>query len=308
MKQKKIVSRQTKDAWDAIPDDLKLKLVNENQPLQISFNGKTTVVSISDREGLIQGLTQANMAAKAGNAKVSEATKPMKKSGKTISRENEQAARRWLAKNLPTLSSEERTQFVEKLSRMGDNANKYWGSYREGVIQIQKNAPMGTIYHEAFHYVLNMVLSPEERQQILNIAKEEYGLNDNWMTEERLADDFRRYVMDENATGFTGKLRRFFRKLKDKITRYNRISDATINQLFWKINNGELAQKSIVVESFEDNQQAILREIRNVQKEKLSWRNLSASTKKALSSSGLSEAAYMQMSLEEKEQYVKCRG
>jgi hypothetical protein len=49
-------------------------------------------------------------------------------------------------------------------------------------------------------------------------------------------------------------------------------------------------------------------EIRNVQKEKLAWKNLSADTKKALSSSGLSEAAYMQMSLEEKDQYVKCRG
>jgi hypothetical protein len=96
--------------------------------------------------------------------------------------------------------------------------------------------------------------------------------------------------------------------LKDKMLRYNRISDATISQLFWKINNGELAQEAIQIESFEENQQRVLREIRNVQKEKLAWRNLSTDTKKALSSSGLSEAAYMQMSLEEKDQYVKCRG
>jgi hypothetical protein len=308
MKQKKIVDRQTKDAWAAIPDELKMKMVNEGQSLQLSFNGKTMVVSLSDREGLIQSLTQANMAAKAGNLTVSEAAKPMEKSGRTISKENEQAARRWLAKNLPTLSSEERTQFVEKLSRMGDDAGKYWGSYRSGVIQIQRNAPMGTVYHEAFHYVMDMVLSPEERQQILDIAKEEYGLNDNWIAEERLANDFRRYAMDENAEGFIGRMRRFFRKLMDKITRYNRISDATINQLFWKINNGELSQKAIQTESFEDNQQRVLREIRNVQKEKLSWRNLPSDTRKALSSSGLSEATYEQMSLEEKDQYVKCRG
>ena len=308
MKQKKIVGRQTKDAWAAIPDDLKMKLVNEGQSLQLSFNGKTMVVSLSDREGLIQGLTQANMAAKAGNMKVSEAAKPMEKSGTAIQKEKEQAARRWLAKNLPSLSSEERTQFVDKLSRMGNDAGKYWGSYRSGVIQIQNNAPMGTVYHEAFHYVLDMVLSPEERQQILDIAKEEYGLNDNWMAEEKLANDFRRYAMDENAEGFSGKLRRFFRKLMDKITRYNKISDATINQLFWKINNGELAQKAIQVESFEDNQQRVLREIRNVQKEKMAWRNLPTDTRKALLSSGLSEAVYEQMSLEEKNQYVKCRG
>jgi hypothetical protein len=51
MKQKKIVGRQTKDAWAAIPDDLKIKLVNEGQSLQLSFNEKTMVVSLSDREG-----------------------------------------------------------------------------------------------------------------------------------------------------------------------------------------------------------------------------------------------------------------
>lgn len=312
MKQKKIVGRQTKDAWDAIPDNLKLKLVNEGTSIMLAYKTgshyNSFIISLSNRENFIRILADANMAAKAGNLIVSEAAKPMEKSGATIQKENEQAARRWLAKNLPSLSSEERTQFVEKLSRMGNDGGKYWGSYRSGVIQIQKNAPMGTIYHEAFHYVLDMVLSPEERQQILDIAKEEYGLNDNWMAEERLANDFRRYAMDENAEGFTGKLRRFFRKLIDKITRYNRISDATINQLFWKINNGELAQKSMAAENFEDNQQRVLREIRNVQKEKLSWKNLSTDTKKALISSGLSEATYNGMSLEEKDQYVKCRG
>lgn len=312
MKQKKVVGRQTKDAWAAIPDNLKMKLVNEGAALIISYqvgsHQNAFQVSLSDRENLIRILTDANMAAKAGNMKVSEAAKPMEKSGTAIQKENEQAARRWLAKNLPSLSSEERTQFVDKLSRMGDDVGKYWGSYRSGIIQIQNNAPMGTVYHEAFHYVLDMVLSPEERQQVLDIAKEEYGLNDNWMAEERLANDFRRYSLDENAEGFTGKLRRFFRKLMDKITRYNRISDATINHLFWKINNGEMAQKSKIAESFEDNQQRVLREIRNVQKEKMAWRNLSADTRKALSSSGLSEAVYEQMSLEEKNQYVKCRG
>ena len=94
----------------------------------------------------------------------------------------------------------------------------------------------------------------------------------------------------------------------DKIRRYNRISDATINQLFWKINNGELAQRSIEAENFDDNQQRVLREIRNVQREKYAWVNLPSEVKGALKSSGLSEADYNKMSLEEKDQYVKCRG
>jgi hypothetical protein len=168
---------------------------------------------------------------------------------------------------------------------------------------------MGTVYHEAFHYVMDMILSPEEKSELINIAKQEYGMDlSDYAVEERLAGDFRKYAMDENATGISGKILKWLRKMKDRITRYNRISDTTINQLFWKINNGELANRAIQAESFEQNQQAVLREIRNIQKEKMSWKNLSADTREALKSSGLSEAAYNQMSLEEKQQYVKCRG
>jgi hypothetical protein len=307
MKQNTIVTRQNKDAWAAIPNDLKLKLVNEGASLTLTYKGNDYTISLSDKPNLIKVLNNANMAAKAGNMKVSEAVKPMKKKGITLSREKEREARKWLAKNLPSLSSEERTQFVEKIARAGENGDKIWGSYRAGVIEILKNAPMGTVYHEAFHYVLDIVLSSGERQEILNIAKEEYKLSNNYAAEEKLANDFRRYAIDENATGILGKIKRWFRKISDRINRYNRISDATINQLFWKINNGELAQKSQTIESFEETQQQVLREIRNVQKKKTAWNNLSKETKKALKDSGLSEAAYNEMSLEEKMQYLKCR-
>ena len=314
-KQKKIVGRQTKDAWAAIPDALKLRLMNNGATLQLAYynasdrviKNKVVTISISNRQMLIKALTDANMAAKAGNLRVEEVAKPMEKEGIALTRENEQKARKWLAKNLPSLSSEERTQFVEKITRMGDDAGKYWASYRSGVIEIQRNAPMGTVYHEAFHYVLDMVLDPEERKQIIEIAKQEYGLSDGWEAEERLANDFRRYAMDENAEGIVGRIKRWLRKIMDKMTRYNRISDATVNQLFWKINNGEFSGSEIL-EMFERRQQEILREIRNVQKENLAWQNLPASTKSALKSSGMTEDIYMRMSLEEKGQYVKCRG
>jgi hypothetical protein len=112
--------------------------------------------------------------------------------------------------------------------------------------------------------------------------------------------------MDKNAEGIVGRIKRWLRKIMDKMTRYNRISDATVNQLFWKINNGEFSGSEIL-EMFERRQQEILREIRNVQKENLAWQNLPASTKSDLKSSGMTEDIYMRMSLEEKDQYVKCR-
>ena len=315
-KDKKILSRQTKDAWAAIPDSLKLRLFNDGVTLQLSyyrgtdrvFKNSVVTISLSNLGNMVNELSKANMAAKAGNMKVTEAVKPMEVTSSVLFKENEKAARRWLAKNLPMLSSEERTQFVDKLARNGDNAGKMWGSYRAGVIEIQRNAPMGTTYHEAFHYVLDIVLSPEERRQILDLAKQEYGVSDDWTAEERLAEDFRKYAMDENAEGIIGRIKRWFRNIMDRIRRYNRISDTTVNQLFWKINNGELAQKSMTLESFDETQQRVLMEIRNIQKDKYSWNALDGNTRNALRESGLSEATYSQMSLEEKQQYVKCRG
>ena len=306
MKQKKVVGRQTSDAWAAIPDSLKLKMANEGIAVQLEYRDKKVTVSKANLLMMTKALQEANMAAKGGNLTVTEAVKPMKKSKTVLKKENERAARKWLAGNLPTLSSKERTQFVDKLARGGDLAGNMWGSYRRGVIEIQNNAPMGTVYHEAFHYVLDMILDADERENIISIAKQEYGISDNLAAEERLANDFRRFCIDENAEGIIGRLKRWFRSIKDRMLRYNRISDQTVNQLFWKINNGELAQKAKRTERLEDIHQEVLEEIRNIRNERVSWNNLSKDERALLKDSGLSEAAYRELSLDEKEQYIRC--
>jgi hypothetical protein len=94
----------------------------------------------------------------------------------------------------------------------------------------------------------------------------------------------------------------------DRINRYNRISDDTVNQLFWKINNGQFAKLSTAIEEEKENKEVVLREIRNVQNKRYQWDNLNNTIKENIKESGLSKEAYDNMSLEEKEQYVKCRG
>ena len=305
-----ILSRKTADAWRAIPNDLKIKMVREGAFITLSYGTGKVTTSWGDMR-LRDILEAVNQSAKIGNLTASEAAKHMESNEIVITKEDERAARQWLSKNLPSLSSEERTQFVDKLSGVvAEDQVKVWGTYKNGVIQIQRNAPIGTVYHEAFHYVVDMILSEEEKQQILGLAKNEYGNNlTDYEAEERLANDFRRYSIDENAEGISGKIKRWFRKIWDRITRYNRISDATVNQLFWKINNGELASRAAENENFDKTQQTVLQEIRRVQNEKYAWKNLDNETKRNLKEySGISEDRYNQLSLEEKEQYVKCRG
>ena len=110
------------------------------------------------------------------------------------------------------------------------------------------------------------------------------------------------------GTGVIGTIKKWLRKLMDKINRYNRISDTTINQLFWEINNGHFAKASTAIEGEKENKEVVLREIRNVQNKRYQWDNLNNTTRENIIESGLSKEAYDNMSLEEKEQYIKCRG
>jgi hypothetical protein len=295
-KEKVGVTPNMEKYWDALSDEAKLALGNGDT---ITIKGiEITADNFSTSERILK------MAMR--NGKIESNIKAMeKKSSVVLEKEREREARKWLAKNLPSLNSEERTQFVDKLLRGG---SEMWGNYRNGVIEILNGAPRGTVYHEAFHYVMDMLISDTEKERILGIAKEAYNTNDTWEAEERLANDFRRYVMDENATGIIGKLKRWFRSLKDKITRHNRIKDTTVNQLFWQINNGKFANKSLIADRASRNNQQMLREIRNVQIKRLDWNNLAESTREAIEESGLTKEAYDKMCLEEKEQYVKCRG
>lgn len=301
-----IISRQTTDAWNAIPKELKLKMINEGTNVRLSWGKNSYVVSTSNLQELSNRLKDANIAAKRGTLKVEEAPKTMQSPGSLI-KEKESAARKWLAKNLPMLNSEERVQFVEKLSYAGDDKQKVWGTFKNGVIQILRNAPEGTVYHEAFHYVMDMVLNSQQRQQVLDAAKEHYGNMSNLELEERLAEDFRRYSLDENAEGIRGRILRWIRRIKDLITRYNRIDDATVNQLFWKINNGEFASTPVSNESYDDYTSRVAEEIHNARQERIRWKNLTQEQKYWLRDAGLSEVIYNDMTLDEKEQWIACR-
>lgn len=300
------LDESTIKVWNQIPDSSKVKLANGEVSLQLSSKGKDSEIinSITSKE-FTKILSSFVGARKLKVTEITKNVKPLTKETKSLERENERKARHWLSKNLPSLNTEERTQFVEKLTR---GTSSMWATYKAGVIEILKKAPRGTTYHEAFHYVMDVLLSPEEKEEILTLAGKEYGLTDKWEIEERLANDFRRYVIDSEDTGIVGTIKKWLRKIMDRINRYNRISDDTVNQLFWKINNGQFAKLSTAIEEEKENREVVLREIRNVQNKRYQWDNLNNTIRENIKESGLSKEAYDNMSLEEKEQYVKCRG
>lgn len=237
VKQKKIVGRQNKNAWDAIPDDLKLKLVNEGQSLQLSFGKTTSIISYSDILSLSEALKAANMFAKAGSLKVTEGPKYRKADNQEYRKADIQKERRWLEKNLPMFNTEERLHLIQGLIKIPNSEEWAWGRFQAGVIALSSQASAGTLYHEAFHVVTQTLLNDEELSALYEAAVERYGESSPALLEELLAEDFRKYVQTEE-TPIIGYIKKIFRRIMHAIKNLSGYKDS-IDTLFYNINNGK---------------------------------------------------------------------
>jgi hypothetical protein len=291
------------------------------------------VVSLSDREGLIQGLTQANMAAKAGNLTVSEAPKYRKVDNTEQKRANIQREKRWLQKNLPMFNSEERLKLIQGLIEIPGAEGWAWGRFQSGVITLSDMAAAGTTYHEAFHAVTQTLLDDDELDTLYEAARERYKENDVALVEELLAEDFRRYVQREE-TPIIGYIRKIFRRILHAIKNIGSYRDP-INLLFYKINNGEFkdtlprnirkgnafymrvleGDTERSYEYYQDYLDAMkkaaeehaAKQAREGRLEVFKWDRLTPEQQMNLINDGMRKELYESLSLEEKEQWVKCR-
>jgi len=89
---------------------------------------------------------------------------------------------------------------------------------KKAVMTISRDSARGTLYHEAFHAVIDGLLSEKEIDRLMVEGSEKFGTDLNSVegrvaTEEALAESFRRYVQDEESP-VAGFVMRVFRTLK----------------------------------------------------------------------------------------------
>lgn len=121
---------------------------------------------------------------------------------------NSNAAKEWLADKLNM--SDKEVSVVKGLIE-----NKALGQIQEdGKILLSEQAAESIAYHEAFHRVYRMYVTPQQREQLIKEFKqrkdaktlirlysEEYkGLNEEDLIEEILAEEFREYVLTNKTT------------------------------------------------------------------------------------------------------------
>lgn len=153
---------------------------------------------------------------------------------------NERKEMAWLRKALPQLSSVEIARTHNGLIKVGNSTYAY-GMFKNGIITIAEAAARGTLYHEAFHAVTWTLFTDVERKELFDEAKKQYGITNDLETEERLAEDFRRYVQIEE-TPIIGKVIRFFRRLKHMIMGLFG-NEQYLDKVFYSINRGLYASR-----------------------------------------------------------------
>lgn len=137
----------------------------------------------------------------------------------------------------PQLDNTERIVLVNGMIKTTDekgNPVEAYGMFMDGVLYLSDKAPRGTAFHEAFHYVTDMLLSDDEKEQMFKEAEDKYNSNDRMELEEKLAEDFRHYMNDMTDNSIRGFLKRIFERLKHIINSIRGNRNST-NNLFYDI-------------------------------------------------------------------------
>ena len=149
---------------------------------------------------------------------------------------------KWLESVLPQYK--DRVQLVEGLIKIanGVNSDRAFGKFVNGHIVLSDVAAEGTVYHEAFHAVVNTLLSESELLDLFNEGREQFGLTDDIAVEEKLAEGFRRYIQIEQ--GFGGSIVKAFRRIRHYL-RSIRGKESVIHKLYFDISQGYYADKKL---------------------------------------------------------------
>ena len=135
----------------------------------------------------------------------------------TWNREKEMS---WLEKTLPQLSEQDRIKVVEGLIQVAENGPVAWGMFSNGIVTLSNIAAEGTVYHEAFHVVFNLMMNNSERESLFNEARQMFGNKSILELEEDMAEGFREYVASQESRGLGRKILDFFKNLFAKVTNW----------------------------------------------------------------------------------------
>ena len=173
-----------------------------------------------------------------------------------ISSEELELFKTWAAEKVPTIPY----AVMENILTTHDG-EKAWGAFENGVAKFYKSAARGTEYHEIGEAVWNGMLSPEERQAILDEERQKsgkfkdrqsgktYSYDDpnvtDQMLKERIMDDFADFRLGKlPARSLKEKVLKFFRNIIEFFKQFVQ-KPSKKEELFKAIDTGRFKEKVI---------------------------------------------------------------
>lgn len=154
----------------------------------------------------------------------------------------------WLGKVLPQLSEQDRIRVVKGLIQVSENGPVAWGMFSNGIVTLSDIAAEGTTYHESFHVVFNLMLTPQERSALFTEARQQYGGKSEVELEEDMAEGFREYVTTRQNAGLLDKIKNFFKDLWIKVTNWNSVRPH-LTAYYQMINKGKYSNRALPTET-----------------------------------------------------------
>jgi len=168
----------------------------------------------------------------------------------------------WMKKNFPNVP----VSVLGNLQEVVANGRESWGVFHNAAIYVAENAASGTLYHEAFHALFHLFNNQNQREALLKEASSRYSINKskydsvedyNIALEEAMANEFMEYiVLDEAPKSLLKKvgesISNFFKKIQSVIKSLYSNPTYSIDELFWRGNNGFYNKSTIDPGSFSD--------------------------------------------------------
>lgn len=132
---------------------------------------------------------------------------------------------------------EDSLHIVEDAIALGGNEYAM-GLVRKDSTILWKGAERGTLYHEAFHRVSLLTISPKERKKIYEFYRNRTGfIGSDKQVEEALAEDFRQYMLNK-VDPELNLLKRAWKAIKNFISKWVWRTDTSIDNIFNRIASG----------------------------------------------------------------------
>ena len=132
---------------------------------------------------------------------------------------------------------EDSLHIVEDAIALGGNEYAM-GLVRKDSTILWKGAERGTLYHEAFHRVSLLTISPKERKKIYEFYRNGTGfVGSDKQVEEALAEDFRQYMLSK-VDPELNLLKRAWKAIKNFISKWVWRTDTSIDNIFNRIASG----------------------------------------------------------------------